>query len=127
MRKSVTTIAAAVVAVLLVAGGATAASRFIITNINQIKPSVRAQLSAVRIVTAYGPTVVLGTGNSSIQSSVAVCPRGTVVAGGGWYGSNSPAIIATSAPNGNNGWGVVMQADSTEKQSFQAVARCESR
>jgi hypothetical protein len=119
-------IAVAILGVLVIAGGASAATKYLITSINQIKPSVRAQISALRIVTAYGPTVVLGTGNSSIQSSVAVCQRGTVVAGGGWYGSNLPAIIATSAPDGN-GWLVVMQADSTEKQSFQAVARCESR
>ncbi len=96
MRKRASIILVATLGVFIIAGGATAATKYLITSINQIEPSVRAQLSAVRIVTAYGPSVVLGTGDSSIQSSTAVCPRGTVVTGGGWYGSNSPAIIATS-------------------------------
>lgn len=117
-------VAMAVIAALVIGSGATAAGRWVISNVGQIKPSVRAQLSAVRVITTYGPNVTLGTGNSSIQSSVAACPRGTVVTGGGWYGSNSPASVATSAPNAN-GWLVVMQANSSEKESFQALARCE--
>ena len=45
MRKfSFVTVVAATLGVLLVAGGALAAGHFIITNVNQIKPSVRAQL-----------------------------------------------------------------------------------
>lgn len=45
MRKySFMTVVAATVGVLLVAGGAAAAGHFIITNVHQIKPSVRAQL-----------------------------------------------------------------------------------
>jgi hypothetical protein len=45
MRKcSFVTVVAATVGVLLVAGGAAAAGHFIITNVHQIKPSVRAQL-----------------------------------------------------------------------------------
>lgn len=48
MRKSATTIAAAVVGVLVIAGGATAASKYIISSINQIKPSVRAALKGNR-------------------------------------------------------------------------------
>lgn len=45
MRKyRVVAVVAATLGVMFVAGGAFAASRFIITNVNQIKPSVRAQL-----------------------------------------------------------------------------------
>lgn len=125
MKRTIVILAGAVI--LAVASGA-AASGYLITRIEQIKPSVRAQLSRVRVVSAYGPSVVLGTGDLSVQSSLAVCPHGTVVTGGGWYGSpGSPAAtLVTSAPDLNR-WLVVMQNDSTEHPSFQAIARCESR
>ena len=42
MRR--TTFVICVIAVLLIASGATAATRYLITNVNQIKPSVRQQL-----------------------------------------------------------------------------------
>jgi hypothetical protein len=42
MRR--TTFVTCMLAVLLVASGATAATHYLITNVNQIKPSVRAQL-----------------------------------------------------------------------------------
>jgi outer membrane murein-binding lipoprotein Lpp len=49
MRKySFMTVLAATVGVLLVAGGAAGAGHFIITNVHQIKPSVRAQLKGKR-------------------------------------------------------------------------------
>jgi hypothetical protein len=44
MRRHIPTVAVATVAALVVASGATAATHFVITSINQIKPSVRAQL-----------------------------------------------------------------------------------
>jgi Collagen triple helix repeat (20 copies) len=47
-RHSLVTVVGMMVAVMVLAGGAMAASHFIITNINQIKPSVRAQLRGNR-------------------------------------------------------------------------------
>ena len=43
-RHSIVTVVVAMAGLMIVGGGAWAAGRFVITNINQIKPSVRAQL-----------------------------------------------------------------------------------
>jgi len=50
--KARTVAIVAVVAALLGAGGASAASQYLITNINQIKPSVRKQLRSATFVVA---------------------------------------------------------------------------
>jgi hypothetical protein len=120
MRKCAMTVGAAVIAVLVVAGGATAASRFIITNINQIKPSVRHQLKgntgpqgpqgsqgpqgAAGATGAQGPagpqsfTVTEADGAvtalpASTLTTVAVdCPSGDIATGGGW----TPTDVTTT-------------------------------
>ena len=46
--KRTTTLAAALIALAVLTAGAGAATRFVITNIGQIKPSVRAQLRGNR-------------------------------------------------------------------------------
>jgi hypothetical protein len=43
-KRSIVTVVVAMAGLMIFGGGAWAAGRFIITNINQIKPSVRAQL-----------------------------------------------------------------------------------
>jgi len=110
---------AATVGVLLVAGGAFAAGRFIITNVNQIKPSVRAQLKGTRgprgvrgpqgpqgsqgapgATGTRGPAGIPGITRvesafvtvpaNGVNGTFALCPPGDVVLGGGWDGGSSP-------------------------------------
>jgi hypothetical protein len=159
------TIALIVIGALLLAGGAAAAGRYVITNIHQIKPSVRAQLRGHRgprgftgargLTGAQGPSGPAGPAGASgaqfvsqasgamatlcdddslscsVGSSVATCPGGTVVVGGGWDGSPDPPVLATVAfnrPLGTNAWEVIMADNSGGNvgftQTFTAVATC---
>lgn len=90
VRKSGITIAAAVGAVLVIAGGAPAASRFVISDINQIKPSVRAQLHGNR--GAQGPQ-----GPQGAQGPQG--PQGTV-GGAGAQGPAGPQSLALRESDG---------------------------
>jgi hypothetical protein len=97
MRKfSFVTVVAATVGVLLVAGAAAAAGHFIITNVHQIKPSVRAELKgdhgprgfrgAIGVTGApgapglQGPQGVAGAAGSARAVAV-VNPDGSLLAG----------------------------------------------
>ena len=94
MRKySFVTVVAATVGVLLVAGGAAAAGHFIITNVHQIKPSVRAELKGdhgPRGLTGatgapgapglQGPQGVAGAAGS-VRAVAVVNPDGSLLAG----------------------------------------------
>jgi hypothetical protein len=94
MRKHSATLVAAAIAILVIAGGAAAATRFVITNINQIKPSVRAQLRGSRgprgpvgfgqVTDVLGRSFTLQPGQSNVNISDDVnCPTGAVVVGTG--------------------------------------------
>jgi hypothetical protein len=70
-----------------------------------------------------------GGGVCVVGSSVATCPAGSVVIGGGWTGESSPSPDATVGydfPLGNNRWQVVMTNNSMLTSSFHAVAICAS-
>ena len=114
MRKlSVPTAVVVAVAVLVIAAGATAATKYLITNMNQIKPSVRAQLRGARgpqgqpgtpgtpgaagtngvipqIQIVDSPKLTLAPGQTSydVQQTgfQATCPAGYTVLGTGFSG-----------------------------------------
>lgn len=100
MRKySGVTVVAATVGVLLVASGAAAAGHFIITNVRQIKPSVRAELKGDR-----GPRGLRGaTGAPGLQG-----PQGVAGAAGSAravavVNADGSLSVGTSFPKGVTG------------------------
>lgn len=148
MRKL--TVVLVAIGLMAVAGGATAASQYIITNIHQIKPSVRAHLRGQR-----GPRGLQGStgaqgapgltsvktviGNvvdatpcctdTSIIMATVQCPAGSVAVAGGW--SADPNNIAAApdfidnAPIGPNGWIVVMlNGDPQHTAGIEPVVTC---
>lgn len=82
-------------------------------------------LGGVTIV--YGPTVTMCDFDAScaVQSSVATCPAGQVVLGGGWDSTSPPidATVAVNRPVGGSAWGVLM-ANYFGSPNFRAVATC---
>jgi hypothetical protein len=152
----------ALVALFAALGGTAVASGWVISNINQIKPSVRHELrgntgpqGAQGPAGPQGPAGATGPAGASgansqtevagasatmcdtsgaacqVAGSVATCPPGTVVAGGGWDGESNPPVLATvsyNKPLGGNAWEVIMIDNSGGgtgfTQSFNAIATC---
>jgi len=151
--KRISVIAIAAMAVLAVSGfAADAASRYLITSARQIKPSVLKQLrsqgpaGAAGAPGAAGPAGVFstanvtqvtgavasmctwGSGTCDVGSSVANCPAGSAVLGGGYDGGSDPPIDASvgyDKPIGTSAWEVIMTNDDTYgAATFNAVATC---
>ncbi len=136
--------AAVLVCFVLFAGGA-AASGFLITSVNQIKPSVRKALqgnrgprgfrgfrgagASILVTTIQGPVAGMtpfGTA-TDVGSSVATCPAGGVVLGGGWDGGSNPPVDASAAYNeaiGGGSWEVIMANNGPLTATVSAVAVC---
>lgn len=78
-------------------------------------------------ITVSGPPTFLGTSQAdAVGASVAQCPGGSRVTGGGWNGGSSPPVDATVAFNEElgNGWEVIMVNNASITSTFAAVARC---
>ena len=87
--------------------------------------------SAANVVQVAGPSVTLcgfNGGTCAVGSSVATCPPGKVVLGGGWDGEANPPLSATvgyNEPTSPQTWEVIMvNDDNTSTASFHAVAIC---
>ncbi len=63
----------------------------------------------------------------AVDSSVAQCPPGQTVLGGGWDGESLPPVSATvgyNQPLGAGGWMVIMANNGGPTSTFHAVATC---
>ena len=82
--------------------------------------------SAANVTEVPGPTVTLTP--SSVAGSLATCPAGSVVLGGGYQGTSSPPVDATAADDGpldNVAWDVVIANNSTTQTAgFTTYAIC---
>lgn len=154
MRKGL--IVGVVIGALLSGGGALAASRYLITSTHQIKPSVLRKLHGargpagppgVRGVTGntgpIGPagapgafstanvTEVQGpladTAANTVNGSLAQCPPGAIVVGGGFMGGGNPPVagnVADDGPIGNTSWDVIIANNGPTIADWNAYAIC---
>lgn len=131
----------------LVAGGTAAASGWLITSVNQIKPSVRNKLKGNRgprghrgftgikgpagpssltsVIVVNGPTETVAA--DDVGSSLATCPGADTLIGGGYQSAGDPLIESTITDNYplGNSWGVVLvNNDTIDGGDFYAQAIC---
>ena len=85
------------------------------------------------VVTVQGPDVamcVFGGGTCAVGDSVAVCPAGDTILGGGWSSVTSPPLDASVGFNqalGGDEWQVIMtNNDATQAPDMYAIAVCAS-
>ena len=157
MRRCSASLVVSVLALVLALAGTAVAGGYIITSTKQIKPSVRkalkgkrgprgyagidgaqgapgvpGQFSAANVTVVRGAPVTMCSDSGSFQScqvasSVAQCPAGSIVLGGGWDGLSNPPVDATVGYNyalAAGAWEVVMSNAAAISASFQAVATC---
>jgi hypothetical protein len=86
--------------------------------------------STSNVTQVSGPVSVqcpAGGGACDVGSSVATCPSGSVVLGGGFDSEGAPPVEATVAfdkPLGTDSWEVILVNNGTISQNFFAVATC---
>jgi hypothetical protein len=140
-------VAVAVLGMLVFAGAAYAGGRWMISSINQIKPSVRHQLQgdvgAPGPVGAAGPAGPAGILNvvriesgfvsippGGVNGTYATCPAGDVALGGGYDGGSSPDPVATVAYDqalpSDTAWEVIVadNAFTGDDYTLAAVVEC---
>lgn len=102
--------AVAGLALVLASSGTTlAASRYLVTSTNQIKPSVLRSLSTGargEVNEATSPWVLAKPGLPAVWGHVQ-CPSGTHVVSGGYEGDLAPGVTVQSNHPAGNGWSVL--------------------
>lgn len=79
------------------------------------------------VITVVGPSMSVNPSTHSYDVSVATCPAGSVVVGGGFKFTNGilGAEIVESSPDASNGWrAAAFAVIGGSPSTFNAVARC---
>ena len=87
----------------------------------------RGGFSVITQVSGAGATVCDFDVSCAVDSSVAQCPPGQTVVGGGWDGESLPPVSATvgyNQPLGASAWMVIMANNGGPTSTFHAVATC---
>ncbi len=126
---------AAVAAIAITGGSAYAGSRWIVTSIGQIKPTVLAHFQrTLAFADKEGPTAYMcpngtdTTGQCEVAASDARCPGASTAMGGGWDGGSSPPLGAFAGYNqadlDGRGWHVIMGNGGSGSTTFSAMVVC---
>ncbi len=119
-RFWLTTVVAGLIVVS--ASGAAAATHYLITNVDQIKPSVLKRLKAEpKVIRILGPATTIGAGD--LGEPTAKCPRGIAV-GGGWVGLHSSSYVLDNHPLGNEHWVLTVFNGSANSEVVHAAVVC---
>jgi len=143
MRRLIGTVAVAAVAMFVVSGGAATAAKLFtgkdikdgsvaLKDLSKRTKKVLRASPGITVTQVEGNTVQLCPGGPSpdtcnVGASVAKCPDGMVVTGGGWDttgASEDVSVMDNAAGNFSTAWSVVMANQASEGTAFTAFALC---